>query len=303
MKVKKHSPTVKGFQVVENQCIWMKAGIVSFRLCDNAYDCQSCPFDKAMQKTVKAGRRPDDAGWTKNLGTLYKWTDTPCRHVLTGRITAPKTCTMNYECYHCAYDQMLDEEDRALKGAAPSCSKASGYRLANEYYYHPGHTWARFDHGGRVRIGFDDFLVKLFGAPSHIALAPLGGDLKKNHAGITFYRSGKKATAVSPITGSVLAVNTKVAAHPQIVHEDPYHEGWLCIIEPNMPKRNLRGLFYGKESLEWTDRESHRLLSLMGSEYQALAATGGEPVDDVYSRFPEIGWDRLAATFLAGQRQ
>ena len=30
---------VMGFQVVEDECIWMKAGIVNFRLCDNAYNC------------------------------------------------------------------------------------------------------------------------------------------------------------------------------------------------------------------------------------------------------------------------
>ena len=41
-----------GFQVVEDKCIWMKAGIVNFRLCDNAYDCNSCPFDLGMRKTM-----------------------------------------------------------------------------------------------------------------------------------------------------------------------------------------------------------------------------------------------------------
>ncbi len=59
-----------------------------------------------------------------------------------------------------------------------------------------------------------------------------------------------------------------------------------------------KDFFYGKESLEWTDRESQTLLRLIEPEYQELAATGGEPVDDIYGRFPQIGWESLAQTFL-----
>ena len=44
-----------GFQVVENECIWMKAGVVNFRICDNAYDCNSCPFDKGIRRAMGLG--------------------------------------------------------------------------------------------------------------------------------------------------------------------------------------------------------------------------------------------------------
>ncbi len=43
---------VIGFQVVEDECIWMKAGVVNFRACDNAYDCNSCPFDKGIRRAM-----------------------------------------------------------------------------------------------------------------------------------------------------------------------------------------------------------------------------------------------------------
>ncbi|MEJ2477650.1 MAG: hypothetical protein P8Y40_09160 [Desulfobacterales bacterium] len=46
---------VIGFQVLEYECIWMKAGIVNFRVCDNAYDCNSCPFDKGIRRAMGLG--------------------------------------------------------------------------------------------------------------------------------------------------------------------------------------------------------------------------------------------------------
>jgi glycine cleavage system H protein len=39
----------------------------------------------------------------------------------------------------------------------------------------------------------------------------------------------------SPITGTIVEVNTDLADEPQRVNEDPYGEGWLCVIEPADP--------------------------------------------------------------------
>ena len=302
-KARAQKNIVKGFQVIEEECIWSKAGIVQLRLCDNVYDCRTCPFDRAMQKTVSAQSKKHGSGWADNVKHIPGLTTIPCRHALTGRVTAAKVCVNNYECNHCAFDQMLDDQDMDFREKTAPCLKSSGYLLADEYYYHKGHTWARFEHGGRVKIGFDDFMVKLFGSPSKITLPPLGTNLKQGQAALSFSRSEQEAEVLSPVTGTVLAVNIRAQEHPEVVHNDPYNEGWLCVVETNMPKRNLKGLYFGKDSLEWTDRESQKLLRLMGPEYQNLAAAGGDPVDDIVTSFPEIGWDRLAETFLGSKKK
>ena len=35
----------------------------------------------------------------------------------------------------------------------------------------------------------------------------------------------------SPVTGTVVAVNTALADAPERLNEDPYGEGWICEIE------------------------------------------------------------------------
>jgi len=298
----KKQKRVEGFQVIENECIWMKGGVVNFRLCDNDYDCSSCPFDKGMRKAMGIDRKVATVAvaprWVEHLQEKYDGASRPCRHALTGRIDAPKICTQNYECYHCAFDQMLDETDLVGEVVPPTYSLASGYKMADGYYYHMGHSWTRFEHGGRVRVGFDDFSVKVFGGVRQLILPPLGETLRQGQAGWEFNRNGHEAAVLSPVTGTVLAVNHNVREHPEIIAADPYHAGWLFILEPDMPKRNLKGLYFGKESLRWIDNEVHELLSLMGSYYERLAATGGEPIRDVFGRFPEIGWDSLVKRFL-----
>ena len=257
----KEKKRVRGFQVVEDECIWMKAGVVNFRKCDNNFDCNNCPFDKAMQKAMgrlkpktKPWRTPQ---WVEHLRKTYAGNARPCRHALTGRIDAPKICTMSYECYHCPFDQALDDVDFVQEISPPNYQLASGYKMAEGYYYHMGHSWTRFDHGGRVRIGFDDFLVKVFGLAESLDASAVGCKAKTEPGG-TGNLVGKimKRLSWRRCPGTVLAVNHKALEHPDIIHEDPYNEGWLCILEPDMPKRNLKGLYFGKESSQWMEQEA-----------------------------------------------
>ena len=298
----KEKKRLVGFQVEEDECIWMKAGVVNFRLCDNVFDCYNCPFDAGMQRAMGSGTHSEielkEPGWVKYLKMKHHGPERPCRHTLTGRVDAPKICTMNYECYHCAFDQMMDEIDMAELGEPPGYGLASGYRMAEDYYYHPGHCWVRFEHGGRVRIGFDDFMVKLFGVPRFLALPPIGATLGKNQIGLFFGRDENEAGVLSPVAGTVLNINQKVHDSPMISYKDPYYKGWLYILEPDMPKKNLKGLYYGKESIQWMEQESQKLLNLMGPEYERLAATGAQPISDIFGNFPELVWDRLVKTFL-----
>jgi glycine cleavage system H lipoate-binding protein len=296
------SKRVIGFRVIEDECIWMKAGVINFRICDNAYDCNSCPFDKGIRRAMDLDDQFNTLKhapqWVEYLKKRYRGESRPCRHALTGRIDAPKICTLNYECYHCAFDQMLDEVDLVRDTEAPRYKLASGYRLADGYYYHMGHSWARFEHGGRVGVGVDDFLVKLLGSPQSLMLPSLGETVEQNQVGWIFGRDKHKAGVLAPVTGTVLAVNHKALEHPEIAHEDPYHQGWLFILEPDMPKRNLRGLFFGEESFKWMEMEANKLMKLIGPEYEDLAATGGKLAGDVFGRYPQIGWRVLTKQFL-----
>ncbi len=293
---------IEAFQVLENECIYMKAGIVNFRLCDNAYDCQTCPFDLGMRKAmgVSPSRRTEQRtpAWVEHLKKQYSGASRPCRHVLTGRIDAPKICTMNYECYHCPFDQMLDELDFGPPVQAPSFRLVSGFRMADGYYYHMGHSWVRFEHGGRVRVGLDDFVVRVFGPARALRLPPLGAEVRQSEVGWSLSRNGHSAALLSPVSGRVLAVNHQIEKHPEIPHEDPYQQGWLFVVEPERPKMNLKGLYYGDEGVRWMEEEGQKLLSLLGTEYEQLAATGGEVVRDVFRHFPDLRWDRLVETFL-----
>lgn len=34
------------------KCIWMSSGVIDYKLCDNQFNCENCPFDKAMRNLM-----------------------------------------------------------------------------------------------------------------------------------------------------------------------------------------------------------------------------------------------------------
>lgn len=302
-----HKKHVVGFTILEHRCLWMKVGVVNYRICDNAFNCHVCAFNKAMRKAMNIDPAVDSKKvapqWVDYLIARYDGANRPCRHALTGRISAPKICANNYECYHCAFDQMLDESELAAELQTPVCREVAGYRIADDYYYHMGHSWARFEHGGRVRIGLDDFAARVFGHPSEIDPPPLGAGVQQDQVGWSFKRGDHQAGVLSPVTGTVLAVNHPAREHPQLVNTDPYGSGWLFIVEPDLPKRNLRRLFFGREVVQWIDQENHQLMDLMGPPYENLAASGGSVIRDLFGTIEHLDWDALTSRFLHTTRK
>jgi len=53
-------------------CVWMLAGILSYRLCDRGYDCERCPLDAALQGSASpASSRARASRWEFPGDRLY----------------------------------------------------------------------------------------------------------------------------------------------------------------------------------------------------------------------------------------
>lgn len=51
------------FDSGERECVWMKAKVVNFKLCERDFDCAECPFDKAMR--IAWNQETEDRGTPK----------------------------------------------------------------------------------------------------------------------------------------------------------------------------------------------------------------------------------------------
>ena len=104
--------------------------------------------------------------------------------------------------------------------------------VPDDLRYTSDHEWARLENG-RVRIGITDYAQDALGDVVFVELPTPGA---KVDAGQSFseVESTKSVSDIyAPLAGVVADVNSELADAPQRLNEDPYGEGWICVIEPS----------------------------------------------------------------------
>jgi glycine cleavage system H protein len=100
--------------------------------------------------------------------------------------------------------------------------------------YTADHEWARLE-DGRVRVGITDFAQDALGDVVFVQLPEPGAAVEAGGP-LGEVESTKSVSDVyAPISGTVLEVNSELGDAPQRLNEDPYGEGWICIITPADP--------------------------------------------------------------------
>jgi glycine cleavage system H protein len=106
--------------------------------------------------------------------------------------------------------------------------------VPEELRYTSDHEWARPE-GGNVRVGITDFAQDALGPVVFVQL-PAVGTVVERRATLGEVESTKSVSEIyAPVAGVVEDVNPELAERPELLNEDPYGAGWLCVIAPADP--------------------------------------------------------------------
>ncbi len=278
----------------KNPCLWMQAGVVKYKTCTNYYDCTTCKYDHGMQKKVAEGKQQSWQEAMRHRPELER----VCRHTLTQRI-GHRQCAYDYQCASCDFDQYFEDYLAPQTPSLPlETHEVRGFEIPVGYYFHQGHTWARIESGGYIRIGMDDFALKVFGQMDRFELPLLGNELDQDRPGWDMERRGNRAEVLAPVGGVICEVNTSLFEDPARANRGPYGEGWMFLVRhPNL-KKAMDQLMTDSDGLEWTKQEVRTLESLVEETAGPMAADGGVFGEDVFGNLPGLDWNRLSRTFL-----
>jgi glycine cleavage system H protein len=100
--------------------------------------------------------------------------------------------------------------------------------------YTKDHEWVSLE-GNRVRMGITDYAQDALGDIVFVQLPELGSAFEESQA-LSEVESTKSVSDIyAPVKGVVAEVNVDLVDAPQRLNEDPYGDGWICIIEPDDP--------------------------------------------------------------------
>jgi glycine cleavage system H lipoate-binding protein len=176
---------------------------------------------------------------------------------------------------------------RTVREPAARFPSLAAQELPGGLFVHSGHTWAKLDSSGAVRVGLDAFARGILGKVDRFELPAEGTTLRQGEPAFAAIQAGKKIEFVSPVDGVVCAANLPINDDLQAAKKEPYGKGWTFAVRPSDFTRNLKKLRFGAEASEWLAREAssfseflvlHRAIP---QEVGATLADGGAHVEGI----------------------
>ena len=181
---------------------------------------------------------------------------------------------------------------------APEIEREVGFNVPKGYCFHPGHTWVLDEGRQNARIGIDAFAANLLGKIDRIEVIGLNRWVRQGQKLVTVTHGGITADLVSPVEGIVMSVNPQILKAPDLLVNDPYQEGWICVVKSPDLGTNVRNLVQGTMVAPWMQHTLARLTNLTSQYVTATAADGGLPVHGLLAQVEPGLQRRLISEFF-----
>lgn len=214
----------------DNRCIWMTAGVISYKLCPINYDCEHCELDKAMRSQVSS----------RKIRTKVEQHRPPS----------------------------VKEPDKLSSPASDKKTPIlfftfSPGEVKEGLYLHPSHLWAQPLEGKKWRVGVDELLAYVLPQTTKLELSLVNDGLSQDqHFGKILTPAGT-VFLISPLSGRFIQTNPGLAQHPELIQQEPYGEGWLATIEWNEERTEFQKFLTGTRAKNYLEEEAQHLNFLL----------------------------------------
>jgi glycine cleavage system H protein len=106
------------------------------------------------------------------------------------------------------------------------------FRIPTEegFYFNENDVWA-YVKGNKARIGVTDFVQKSLSDIMYFTPPAIGNEVTQFEE-MGEIESGKAVfEIVSPVSGTITAINTKLLDAPELLNDNPYEQGWIAEME------------------------------------------------------------------------
>ena len=102
--------------------------------------------------------------------------------------------------------------------------------VPEELRYSSDHEWVRLE-GTRATVGITDYAQDALGDVVYLEAPEVGAAVGADDK-VSEVESTKSVSDIfAPLAGTVVEVNEELDETPELVNEDPYGRGWICVIE------------------------------------------------------------------------
>jgi glycine cleavage system H protein len=188
---------------------------------------------------------------------------------MTSGLISYKLCDKNYQCEICPFDQAIKNEGRG-EDLVPeseddwveeSLKTDTSARINGSIFYHPDHCWVKVDHLEQVKIGIDHLLARLMRNLKVVILPRVGSFTSQGECCAHIIQEDSILPVISPLSGTIQALNPRLKKEPALIIDDPIEDGWLATIKPDNLESELKNLLFGRKALAWYKSEEQAIIT------------------------------------------
>ena len=101
--------------------------------------------------------------------------------------------------------------------------------------YHKEHSWVKID-GNRATVGITEYAQESLGDIVYMDLPDMDSSVDADGEIGEIESTKATSSVVSPVSGTIVKVNTELEDAPETINEDPYGKGWIVVIEMDNAK-------------------------------------------------------------------
>lgn len=123
--------------------------------------------------------------------------------------------------------------------------------IPDNLMYTKDHEWARVE-GKKAYIGITDYAQSALGDITFAGLPKMGDHIKQSEFCATVESVKAASDVYAPLSGKVVAINDKIAAHPELINKSPYEDGYFFVMEisEDLEKKKLMDAASYKKHVE-----------------------------------------------------
>jgi glycine cleavage system H protein len=105
--------------------------------------------------------------------------------------------------------------------------------------YSKEHEWVDSSGGNKVKVGITDYAQGALGDIVYVQLPKVGDSVAEGKVCGEVESTKSVSEIYSPVTGTIVSINSSLDSAPETLNSDPYGAGWIFEVEVTTPSNDL----------------------------------------------------------------
>ena len=105
--------------------------------------------------------------------------------------------------------------------------------------YSKEHEWVDSSGGNKVKVGITDYAQGALGDIVYVQLPKVGDSVAEGKVCGEVESTKSVSEIYSPVTGTIVSINSSLDSAPETLNSDPYGAGWIFEVEVTTASNDL----------------------------------------------------------------